>query len=252
VTLGVRPEDLGIAGDGDATDLSFLAAVEVVERLGSEILLDVAVGPTTMVASVEPTSPPRCTKPCASRSTPIGCISSTTRPKRRSEPPAAQRNHASGTDRSTFLGGDHDANPSPPAAAAVGRRRARRRPDYRRRARRHPGERPGARLWAGDDAALGAVVRFRAGLGCAAQGPITDECQKALGIKLQLETINANDIQARITSAIQSGSGPDIIMGLNNWPQLYAKSLADVSDVAEQLGKDQGGYYDICKDRGDL
>jgi multiple sugar transport system ATP-binding protein len=27
----------------------------VVERLGSEILLDVAVGPTTMVASVEPT-----------------------------------------------------------------------------------------------------------------------------------------------------------------------------------------------------
>jgi multiple sugar transport system ATP-binding protein len=56
VTLGVRPEDLGIAGDSDATDLSFLAAVEVVERLGSEILLDVAVGPTTMVASVEPTS----------------------------------------------------------------------------------------------------------------------------------------------------------------------------------------------------
>jgi multiple sugar transport system ATP-binding protein len=56
VTLGVRPEDLGIAGDGDATDLSFLAEVEVVERLGSEILLDVAVGPTTMVASVEPTS----------------------------------------------------------------------------------------------------------------------------------------------------------------------------------------------------
>src|SRR5277367_2360624 len=79
------------------------------------------------------------------------------------------------------------------------------------------------------------------------KGQITDECQKALGIKLQLETINANDIQARITSAIQSGSGPDIIMGLNNWPQLYAKSLADVSELAEQLGKDGGGYYDICK-----
>ena len=36
-------------------DLSFDAAVEVVERLGSEILLDVAVGSATMVASVEPT-----------------------------------------------------------------------------------------------------------------------------------------------------------------------------------------------------
>jgi len=56
VTLGVRPEDLGIAANGEAPDLSFAAEVEVVERLGSEILLDVAVGPATMVASVEPTS----------------------------------------------------------------------------------------------------------------------------------------------------------------------------------------------------
>jgi multiple sugar transport system ATP-binding protein len=57
LTLGVRPEDLSIAGDGDAKDLTFPAAVEVIERLGSEILLDVAVGSATMVASVEPTSP---------------------------------------------------------------------------------------------------------------------------------------------------------------------------------------------------
>jgi multiple sugar transport system ATP-binding protein len=54
-TLGVRPEDLRIAGNGDARDLSFDVAIEVVERLGSEILLDVAAGSTTMVASVEPT-----------------------------------------------------------------------------------------------------------------------------------------------------------------------------------------------------
>jgi multiple sugar transport system ATP-binding protein len=54
-TLGVRPEDLRIAGDGDDRDLSFDAAIEVVERLGSEILLDVAAGSTSMVASVEPT-----------------------------------------------------------------------------------------------------------------------------------------------------------------------------------------------------
>jgi multiple sugar transport system ATP-binding protein len=54
-TLGVRPEDLRIAGAGDANDLCFGAAIEVIERLGSEILLDVAVGRTTMVASVEPT-----------------------------------------------------------------------------------------------------------------------------------------------------------------------------------------------------
>src|SRR5215813_11088382 len=39
------------------------------------------------------------------------------------------------------------------------------------------------------------------------KGEITQECQKALGMKLKLETINANDLQSRITSAIQSGSG---------------------------------------------
>jgi multiple sugar transport system substrate-binding protein len=79
------------------------------------------------------------------------------------------------------------------------------------------------------------------------KGPITEQCQKDLGIKLTVETVNANDIQARVTSSIQSGAGPDIIMSIGNWVQLYAKSLADVGDVAEQIGKDQGGYYDISK-----
>jgi multiple sugar transport system ATP-binding protein len=56
VTLGVRPEDLRIAGESDDQELSFPVTVEVVERLGSEILLDVAVGSATMVASVDPTA----------------------------------------------------------------------------------------------------------------------------------------------------------------------------------------------------
>jgi multiple sugar transport system substrate-binding protein len=79
------------------------------------------------------------------------------------------------------------------------------------------------------------------------KGKITQEAQKALGIKLNLETINANDIQARVTSSVSSGSGPDIIMALNNWPQLYAASLADVGDLADEIGKEQGGYYEINK-----
>ena len=45
--------------------------------------------------------------------------------------------------------------------------------------------------------------------------------EKALGIKINLETVNGNDLQPRITSAIQSGSGPDIIMLFNNHPQIY-------------------------------
>ena len=73
---------------------------------------------------------------------------------------------------------------------------------------------------------------------------IAPQCQKALGIKLNIEMINANDLQARVTAAIQSGTGPDVIMLLGTWPQLYVDSVVDVSDVAEEIGKAQGGYYD--------
>jgi multiple sugar transport system substrate-binding protein len=73
---------------------------------------------------------------------------------------------------------------------------------------------------------------------------IAPAADKALGIKLNIETINGNDLQARTTSAIQSGSGPDIILGLNNWPQLYAESVAGVDDIVEEIGKAQGGFYE--------
>ncbi len=55
VTLGIRPEDLHVASSSDPPDVTFDAMVEVVEKLGSEILLDVKVGPNTMAAAVEPT-----------------------------------------------------------------------------------------------------------------------------------------------------------------------------------------------------
>src|SRR5205809_4654446 len=55
VTLGVRPEDLTVAGAADHDHPCFDAVIEVVEQLGSEILLDMKVGEGVMVASVEPT-----------------------------------------------------------------------------------------------------------------------------------------------------------------------------------------------------
>jgi multiple sugar transport system substrate-binding protein len=72
------------------------------------------------------------------------------------------------------------------------------------------------------------------------------EVQKALGIKLNVETVNANDIPARATSSIQSGNGPDIIMILNNYPHLYSSAAVDVSAVAEEVAKAQGGIYDAA------
>jgi multiple sugar transport system ATP-binding protein len=54
VTLGVRPEDLRVGSTNDSADLAFDAVVEVVEPLGSEILLDVAVANQSVVCRVEP------------------------------------------------------------------------------------------------------------------------------------------------------------------------------------------------------
>jgi len=69
------------------------------------------------------------------------------------------------------------------------------------------------------------------------------DASKALGAEVVFEFINANDLQARITAAIQSASGPDVIMMLHNWAHLYQNGLVDVTDLGEWQGKDQGGYY---------
>src|SRR3984957_4890985 len=80
------------------------------------------------------------------------------------------------------------------------------------------------------------------------KGKLKDECQKALGISLTVETINGDGVQARISSAIQARTGPDIMMAVNNWAQLYADSVVDVSDIAEPVGNAQGGYFETAHD----
>jgi multiple sugar transport system substrate-binding protein len=83
------------------------------------------------------------------------------------------------------------------------------------------------------------------------------EAEKTLGIKVNFETINGNDLQPRIASAIQSGAGADLVHAQHNWPHLYAESVVNVTDVAEEIAKDQGGFQDILvtvtrSDRGFL
>ncbi len=54
VVLGLRPETLRPASAGASSDYAFDATVEVVEPLGSEILLDTRVGDSPVVARVDP------------------------------------------------------------------------------------------------------------------------------------------------------------------------------------------------------
>jgi multiple sugar transport system substrate-binding protein len=75
-----------------------------------------------------------------------------------------------------------------------------------------------------------------------------EEWGKQVGAQVTIETINANDLQARIASAIESGTGPDIMQFLHNWPHLYANGCLDVDDVVEKVEKTYGGFYKQVKD----
>ncbi|MGH6886185.1 MAG: extracellular solute-binding protein, partial [Geminicoccales bacterium] len=53
-----------------------------------------------------------------------------------------------------------------------------------------------------------------------------EEFKKATGIDITVEMINQNDMAARITAAVESGSGADVIQMNVNQPHLFAAGLA--------------------------
>jgi multiple sugar transport system substrate-binding protein len=76
---------------------------------------------------------------------------------------------------------------------------------------------------------------------------LVPQAEKELGIKINLETVNGNDLQPRTTAAIQSGAGPDLIMAFNNYTYIYANSVVDLTDIAEDLSNREGGIYKYCR-----
>jgi multiple sugar transport system substrate-binding protein len=74
-----------------------------------------------------------------------------------------------------------------------------------------------------------------------------EEFGKQMGVEVVVERIGQNDVRTRATAAIEAKAGPDIILIHNNLPHLFADGLADVSDAAESIGAEQGGYYDLMR-----
>ena len=81
------------------------------------------------------------------------------------------------------------------------------------------------------------------------------EFGKQEGIKVTVEHINANDLNARATAAVESGVGPDLIRLHNNTPHLYAAGLIDHGDLIQEVGAEEiwpfmrdGVYVDgVCR-----
>lgn len=62
------------------------------------------------------------------------------------------------------------------------------------------------------------------------------EFGKMEGIRVKVEHINNNDLNARATAAVESGAGPDVVQLYNNQPLLYAAGLLGVNDLVEEAG----------------
>jgi multiple sugar transport system substrate-binding protein len=59
--------------------------------------------------------------------------------------------------------------------------------------------------------------------------------EKATGVKVTIETINANDLPARATAAVESGTGPDILQLQWNHPHLYEAGLENHNKLVADL-----------------
>ena len=67
--------------------------------------------------------------------------------------------------------------------------------------------------------------------------------EKETGVKIVYEIISVGSSPARIASISETGTGADITMNLILIPFLYDEKYADVGDIAEEMGKEQGGWY---------
>lgn len=70
---------------------------------------------------------------------------------------------------------------------------------------------------------------------------------KENGCTVRVERITQNDVRTRTAAAIEAKAGPDIVHMFNNLPHLFADGLIDMSDIAEEMAKEQGGIYDVFK-----
>jgi multiple sugar transport system substrate-binding protein len=70
--------------------------------------------------------------------------------------------------------------------------------------------------------------------------------EKETGVKIVYDLTSVGSSPTRISTIIETGSGADITIIFLLYPFLYGDKLMDVSDIAEEAGKEQGGWYDAA------
>jgi multiple sugar transport system substrate-binding protein len=74
--------------------------------------------------------------------------------------------------------------------------------------------------------------------------------EKETGVKVVYETTSVGSLPTRVSTITETGSGADLTMDILLTPFLYDEKLLDVSDIAEEAGKNSGGWYEVAKEAG--
>jgi multiple sugar transport system substrate-binding protein len=67
------------------------------------------------------------------------------------------------------------------------------------------------------------------------------------GVPVQVESVSLEDLPSKAAMAANIGAGPDIVMGSYGQPQLYPAKCLDLTELANYLGDQYGGWYDAVK-----
>jgi len=72
--------------------------------------------------------------------------------------------------------------------------------------------------------------------------------QKETGVNVVYELTSVGSLPTRASTVAETGSGADITMNITLMPFLFADKYLDVTDIAEEAGKAQGGWYDAGRE----
>jgi multiple sugar transport system substrate-binding protein len=72
--------------------------------------------------------------------------------------------------------------------------------------------------------------------------------EKETGIKVVYETTSVGALTTRMSTVAETGAGADVTMDVLLTPFLFDEKFVDVSDIADEVGKQSGGWYDVAKE----
>ena len=77
---------------------------------------------------------------------------------------------------------------------------------------------------------------------------LAPEYTKQTGIEVTFEGVSVGGQQAKVTAAVETNAGPETAQLAFNWPHLYDQKLVDLTDIAEDIGRRNGGWIDVIKE----